>query len=161
METYQFRGVRGEYDAVPVLQGDTRPSLATLLAPGPASSSSATKLSALSSPDAERTVGDVASSFFSRNFASSPSTRLSRASSTSVLGPRFLGTASIGIRVSVDHTISLLKRFLAEHAKDLDWYIESEGGPTVYTWALKYLTSLARRSESIALDLVMRLEHQR
>jgi len=32
--------------------------------------------------------------FFSLSWASKPSTRLSKASSTSVLGPRFLGTAS-------------------------------------------------------------------
>lgn len=40
----------------------------------------------------EGVVGD--SAFFSLSLASSPSTRFRRASSTSVLGPRFFGTAS-------------------------------------------------------------------
>ena len=39
--------------------------------------------------------GEVCSAFFSLNLASNPSTRFRRASKTSVLGPRFFGTASI------------------------------------------------------------------
>lgn len=57
-------------------------------APLPSDSSGVTSFPASSSFD------DDPSAFFSLSLASSPSTRLSSASSTSVLGPRFLGTAS-------------------------------------------------------------------
>lgn len=75
--------------------GDVLASPANRLGAGSPDSEAAASVAArLPSPPASRDVGEICSAFFSLNLASSPSTRFNSASSTSVLGPRFLGTAS-------------------------------------------------------------------
>jgi hypothetical protein len=81
--------------------GDVLTSQAIRLEAGSPDSEAATSTGVrVVSPAASRDVGEICSAFFSLNFASSPSTRFSRASSTSVFGPRFLGTASTSSRYS-------------------------------------------------------------
>lgn len=80
--------------------GDVRESVAIRLGAGSPESDAEPSMTAdpeigAKSLGASRDVGDVCSAFFSLSLASSPSTRFSRASSTSVFGPRFLGTASV------------------------------------------------------------------
>ena len=60
---------------------------------------SAASARAFESPASADVVGEACSAFFSLNLASKPSTRFRSASRTSVLGPRFLGTASVKRRV--------------------------------------------------------------
>jgi hypothetical protein len=68
---------------------------------------------------------------------SSPSTRFSRASSTSVLGPRFFGTASAAERQLM--VAGAWWRSTVEH--------------TIDTRAVEHLTCLAGRACAIAFDL--------
>lgn len=91
-------GVCGESIVKSVSQGDARASIAIRLGAGSPPSpawEADTEVSALPNIGAFAMVGDASSSFFSRSFASSPSTLFKSASSTSVFGPRFFGTASI------------------------------------------------------------------
>lgn len=91
----------------------------------------------------EGVVGDSAP--FSLSFASSPSTRFRRASSTSVFGPRFLGTASGSGDMWVSD-FSVLDTSCSE-AED------PNVRHTINTGTLEDLACLARRTEAVALDL--------
>jgi hypothetical protein len=72
---------------------------------------------------------------------SRPSTRFKRASSTSVLGPLFLGTASGVASDGVPVMVMVPTK------------IGREGYATVNTWAVEDLARLARRTCPVALDL--------
>ena len=104
------------------------------------------------------------SGFFSFNWASKPSTRFSRASSTSVLGPLFFGTASshrvllvsraarcLHIWSSGPRTRQRTPRIVCRPGIQLQGAKGNER--TIYAWALENRTSLAGRAESIALNL--------
>lgn len=90
----------GDISTAPAEFGDVLASVATRLATGSPDSDIVLSTTAGPEPDAtslaaSRDVGETCSAFFSLNLASKPSTRFSSASSTSVFGPRFLGTASM------------------------------------------------------------------
>lgn len=68
---------------------------ANRLGAGSPVSVSVASATAFESPASADVVGEACSAFFSLNLASRPSTRFRSASRTSVLGPRFLGTASV------------------------------------------------------------------
>lgn len=90
----------GDISTAPAELGDVLASVATRLAAGSPDSDVVLSTTAGPEPDAtsiaaSRDVGETCSAFFSLSLASKPSTRFSSASSTSVFGPRFLGTASI------------------------------------------------------------------
>lgn len=88
-------------------------------------------------------VGDSAP--FSLSFASSPSTRFRRASSTSVFGPRFLGTASGPADNCVsDIPVLDMPCFEAEDPK---------AKHTIDTRTLEDLAGLARWTKAVAFDL--------
>lgn len=70
-------------------------SVASLLGAGSTTSVSSSSSSSASATAESPPFEASPSAFFSFSFASSPSTRFSNASRTSVFGPRFLGTASV------------------------------------------------------------------
>lgn len=88
-------------------------------------------------------VGDSAPC--SLSLASSPSTRFRRASSTSVFGPRFLGTASGPEGICVSDLV-VLDMLCSERSYP-------KARHTIDTRTLEDLTGLARWTEAVAFDL--------
>lgn len=150
LSTNLMTGVRGEKTEEPVLIGEIWASLANTFAVESLSSESLEGISAMSSFRLFKADGDGASLFFSRSFASSPSTRFNKASRTSVLGPRFFGTAS----TQVSH---------CQEDAGLTFWIDQEWKPalreicselTIDTRTLEDLASFTRWAKSIAFDLM-------